>query len=103
MQESLPGDTTTMVCCVYSFLSEFQSFFNKKLLSGQLGDGTTTDKYLPIEITAKFTGLGTATIVGLSLGALHSMAITSDGKVYLWFEFFSPFFENHYHLNCALK
>ncbi|NCC41581.1 MAG: hypothetical protein EOM21_19610, partial [Gammaproteobacteria bacterium] len=52
---------------------------------GQLGDGgTNTDQAEPVEITSKFTVNSGEKIVGVSLGALHSGAWTSDGEVWMW-------------------
>ncbi len=46
--------------------------------SGQLGDGTTTDKSNPVQVS----GLtGVAAITG---GALHTMALKTDGTVWGW-------------------
>ncbi|QVK16776.1 DUF5011 domain-containing protein [Mycoplasmatota bacterium] len=51
---------------------------------GQLGDGTTTSRNTPTEITSKFNlGVG-ETIQELSLGCHHSSAITSEGKIFTW-------------------
>jgi len=51
---------------------------------GQIGDGTTTDRYIPIEITGNFSLNVGETITGVSLGSNHSSAITSEGKIFIW-------------------
>ena len=43
---------------------------------GQLGDGTTTDRYTPIKIMEN--------VAAVSLGYYHSAAITKDGSLYMW-------------------
>ena len=51
---------------------------------GQLGDGTTTNRLIPTEITSNFNLNAGETITGMSLGYFHSSAITSDGRVFIW-------------------
>lgn len=48
--------------------------------NGQLGDGTTTPRYNPVEVT----GLTGKTIVQLSSGSFHSLVRTANGEVYAW-------------------
>jgi len=51
---------------------------------GQLGDGTTTSKDVPTEITNKFNLAIGESITNVSLGAYHSSAITSEGRIFTW-------------------
>ena len=44
--------------------------------TGQLGDGTTTDRYTPVKIMDN--------VASVSLGNYHSAAITKDGSLYMW-------------------
>ena len=51
---------------------------------GQLGDGTTTKRTTPTDITSRFSLTEGETIISLSLGSYHSSAITSTGRVFIW-------------------
>jgi uncharacterized repeat protein (TIGR02543 family) len=51
---------------------------------GQLGDGTTNDSIIAIEITSQFNLNVGETIIDISLGDTHSSAITSEGRVFTW-------------------
>jgi uncharacterized repeat protein (TIGR02543 family) len=51
---------------------------------GQLGDGTTLEKYEPIEITSNFGFNAEETVVQSSVGFFHSSVITSEGRVFMW-------------------
>lgn len=46
--------------------------------SGQLGDGTTTDRTSPVQVS----GLGT--VAAIAAGGDHSLALRSDGTVWAW-------------------
>jgi alpha-tubulin suppressor-like RCC1 family protein len=45
---------------------------------GQLGDGTKTDKYIPVEVT------GLTNIVAIAAGCNHGVALKDDGTVWVW-------------------
>lgn len=50
---------------------------------GQLGDGTQVTKTVPVQVDAS-GALAGKTVVAISAGASHSLALTSDGMVYAW-------------------
>jgi alpha-tubulin suppressor-like RCC1 family protein len=50
---------------------------------GQLGDGTTVDRSTPVAVIASGILLG-KTVVAIAAGQKHSVALTSDGKIYAW-------------------
>jgi len=52
--------------------------------NSQLGDGTTTDRYIPIDITSQFSLNGGETVISVTLGAHHSAALTSEGRLFIW-------------------
>jgi len=47
-------------------------------LTGQLGDGTTTNRTTPVQVS------GLANAVAVAGGASHSLAVRSDGTVWAW-------------------
>ncbi|NLZ61530.1 MAG: hypothetical protein GX904_01895, partial [Acholeplasmataceae bacterium] len=51
---------------------------------GQLGDGTTNNRFIPTEITSGFALSEGETIVSVSIGTVHSSALTSSGRVFMW-------------------
>jgi uncharacterized repeat protein (TIGR02543 family) len=52
---------------------------------GQLGDGTTTMRSSPTDITSRFSGLVSPDkIISVSLGGTHSAALSSSGRVFMW-------------------
>jgi hypothetical protein len=51
--------------------------------SGQLGDGTTTSRNLPVMVNT-FGVLAGRTAVSLAAGASHTLAVCSDGTVAAW-------------------
>jgi len=52
-------------------------------IDGQLGDGTKTNRYVPVNITNKGS-LSGKTIIDVSCGESHVMALASDGSVHTW-------------------
>jgi len=56
---------------------------------GQLGDGTTEDKFTPIDITPYFNLRSNEWISNVNTGLLFSVAITSDKRVFTWGDNFS--------------
>jgi len=51
---------------------------------GQLGDNTTTDRDTPTDITSQFDLNGEETMISVSLGAYHSAALSSEGRLFVW-------------------
>jgi uncharacterized repeat protein (TIGR02543 family) len=51
---------------------------------GELGDGTTTDRYVPTEITSRFLLEESDQIISLSLGIYYSSALSATGRVFMW-------------------
>lgn len=46
--------------------------------SGQLGDGTTTDRHAPVQV------VGLSGVIGIAAGFEHSLALLDDGTVWAW-------------------
>jgi alpha-tubulin suppressor-like RCC1 family protein len=82
------GETITSVSLGWqhssAFTSEGRVFTWGKNDDGQLGDGTTTSRLTPTEITSQFNFTEGETITSISLGGYHSSAITSEGRVFIW-------------------
>jgi len=53
-------------------------------LSGQLGNDTILQSNIPFEITSQFVLNANDKIVQVDLGSLHSIAITSTGRIFSW-------------------
>lgn len=51
-------------------------------VSGQLGDGTTTEQFAPITIPS--SAFGGRAIVDLMAGSRHTVALAADGTVFAW-------------------
>jgi alpha-tubulin suppressor-like RCC1 family protein len=49
--------------------------------SGQLGDGTTVQKTVPVRVTGFGPGSG---VIGIAAGNSHSLAVKSDGTLWAW-------------------
>jgi uncharacterized repeat protein (TIGR02543 family) len=50
----------------------------------QLGDNTTSMKKNPTEITSRFSLLPGDKMISISMGNMHSMAMSESGKVFTW-------------------
>lgn len=50
----------------------------------QIADGTVTDRYLPVDITAKFTFNTGEVITQMVLGTYHAAVLTSEGRLFTW-------------------
>ncbi len=84
---ALAGKTITAVAAGYghtvALTSEGRLYAWGRNDVGQLGDGTTTGRTQPVAVST--TGvLAGKTIVAVAAGSLHTVALTSEGKVYAW-------------------
>ncbi len=52
--------------------------------AGELGDGTTTNRFTPVGVTTAGTVLSGRTVVALAAGEHHSLALCSDGTLASW-------------------
>lgn len=52
--------------------------------NGRLGDGTTTHRNTPVNITSQFGLIGSEQVMSLNSGRHHSLALTSAGRVFTW-------------------
>jgi len=53
-------------------------------MHGQLGNNSTEQSFIPIDITEFFSLNEVETLVDMSLGTSHSVALTSSGRVFTW-------------------
>ena len=51
--------------------------------SGQLGDGTTTNRTTPVAVDMS-GALWARAVTAIAAGDVHTVALTSDGKVFAW-------------------
>ena len=82
------GETIVMVSLgsnhVAALTSNGRLFMWGSNLFGQLGDGTTISKSVPIEITESFNLALGEIISQISLGESYSSALTSTGRLFTW-------------------
>ncbi len=52
--------------------------------SGQLGDGTTTTRLVPTDITTHFSLIADEIIVEVEASWSHTIALTSAGRIFVW-------------------
>ena len=64
--------------------SEHRVFMWGMNSSGQLGDGTQTHRYTPVDITPQFNLHQGETIAYLVPGGASTMATTSEGRIFSW-------------------
>ena len=50
----------------------------------QLGDGTRTDRIVPVALATTGTGLEQKPILEVSVGYQHGCAVRSDGQPFCW-------------------
>lgn len=72
------------VSCSAAITSEGRLFTWGENASGQLGDGTISNKSTPVDITEKFELEGDEKIIDASIGYVHMGALTSKGRLSAW-------------------
>ena len=72
------GDSHTLALCSDGTVAAWGSNF-----SGQLGNGTTTDSSVPIQVNS-FGALSSKRVIAIAAGSNHSLALCSDGTMAAW-------------------
>jgi len=67
-----------------AYTSEGRIFTWGRNRYGQLGDGSTDDRYAPVDVTEQFELLDSEEIVSLSAGRSAAYAITSENRLFTW-------------------
>jgi prepilin-type N-terminal cleavage/methylation domain-containing protein len=86
MSGVLAGKTITQIAAGYSFslaLASDGTLYSWGSNSGELGDGTTTDRSNPVAVNMSGV-LSGKTITQIGAGGQHAIALASDGTVYSW-------------------
>ena len=87
MTGALSGKTVTAIAGgarhSLALTSDGQLFAWGQNDDGQLGDGTTADRSVPVAVTMSGALLG-KTVVAIAAGVYHSSALTSDGRIFAW-------------------
>jgi len=86
--ELLEEETMIDVALGYEFSAALTSngrlFLWGDNFDGQLGIGSATDSYVPVEITNQFELIGEETIIKIDLGLHHCLALTSNDRIFAW-------------------
>jgi alpha-tubulin suppressor-like RCC1 family protein len=87
MSGALLGKTVTAIAAgvahTVALTSDGKPFAWGFNVLGQLGDGTTTNRYTPVAVDTSGVLLGKI-VTAMSSGGDFSVALTSDGKVFAW-------------------
>ncbi|MEI6676694.1 MAG: hypothetical protein WCO57_16105 [Verrucomicrobiota bacterium] len=73
------GDSHSMALCSDSYITAWGCNLN-----GRLGNGTTISASVPVSVTQSSTQLLGKTVVSISAGYDHSLALDPDGNMYSW-------------------